>query len=235
MLSLAVFTVAAMLCADPRPAEDQQEVRLTLETAETAARHVAIAKARQGTILLAHRGAATIAPENTIESIRVALRLGCGAVKLDFRRTLDGVVVLYHDGRLEHRLNMFGTVETSYYDELRLASLRDGPPGRAGNAQIATLAEALEVLREEKGLVYIDVKTAGLSAIVLEAFRKAGMLDHIIGCGVSNSEAFRQAGISQIPFKGSLLETHKDLDPDCIKDMLARPGQVVFLDDPRRH
>lgn len=235
MLALAVFTAAAMLCADPSPPAAGPAVALRAESeAQRSARHAAVAKARQGTILLAHRGAASFAPENSVDAIEAAMQIGCEAVKLDFRRTLDGVVVLYHDDRLENRLDMFGTVETSYYDELMLASLRDdNTPFQHYAGVIPTLDEVLEELRQRNGLVHVDVKTPGLSQTLLEAFRKADMLDHIIGYGTANSEAFQQAGIPQIAFKGSLLGTHRDLDPSCIKDVLAKPGQVVFLDDPR--
>ncbi len=227
MLSLAVFTAAVMLCAAPPPPAAGPPVAVRQETeAQRAARHAAVAKARQGTILLVHRGAATFATENSVDAIEAAMQIGCQAVKLDFRRTLDGVVVLYHDDRLENRLDMFGTVETSYYDELLLASLRDDNTDFELFAGVVpTLDEVLEELRRHDGLVYVDVKTPGLSQTILEAFRKADMLDHVVGYGVANSEAFQQAGIPQIAFKGALLGTHKDLDPKCVKHVLAKPGQ----------
>ena len=152
MISLAVFAAAAMLCADPTPIRDGPATPAHQETdAQRTARHAAIAKARQGTILLAHRGAATIAPENTLDAVRAALRLGCGAVKLDFRRTLDGVVVLYHDNRLEHRLDIFGTVETSYNDELLLALPRHRSSGQAWMRTFPPCRKSLRSCAKKEG------------------------------------------------------------------------------------
>jgi glycerophosphoryl diester phosphodiesterase len=52
---------------------------------------------RDGRMLrIGHRGAAVLAPENTIESLRLALELGCDLVEFDVH-DLDGTLVLAHD------------------------------------------------------------------------------------------------------------------------------------------
>ena len=49
-------------------------------------------------IAFAHRGARAHAPENTIESFALALRLGATGLESDVWVTADGVAVLDHDG-----------------------------------------------------------------------------------------------------------------------------------------
>jgi glycerophosphoryl diester phosphodiesterase len=52
---------------------------------------------RDGRMLrIGHRGAAALAPENTIESLRLALELGCDLVEFDVH-DVDGALVLAHD------------------------------------------------------------------------------------------------------------------------------------------
>jgi glycerophosphoryl diester phosphodiesterase len=52
---------------------------------------------RDGRMLrIGHRGAAALAPENTIESLRLALELGCDLVEFDVH-DVDGALVLVHD------------------------------------------------------------------------------------------------------------------------------------------
>ena len=52
---------------------------------------------RNGRMLrIGHRGAAALAPENTIESLRLALELGCDLVEFDVH-DLEGTLVLVHD------------------------------------------------------------------------------------------------------------------------------------------
>jgi glycerophosphoryl diester phosphodiesterase len=52
---------------------------------------------REGRMLrIGHRGAAALAPENTIESLRLALELGCDLVEFDVH-DVEGTLVLVHD------------------------------------------------------------------------------------------------------------------------------------------
>jgi glycerophosphoryl diester phosphodiesterase len=52
----------------------------------------------------AHRGARAHAPENTLESFRLALKLGATGLESDVWLTADGVPVLDHDGVIGGRL-----------------------------------------------------------------------------------------------------------------------------------
>jgi glycerophosphoryl diester phosphodiesterase len=47
--------------------------------------------------VLGHRGAPTLARENTIAAFLAAARLGADGVELDVRRTADGALVVHHD------------------------------------------------------------------------------------------------------------------------------------------
>ena len=51
-------------------------------------------------LVIAHRGNAADAPENTIESFAQALALGADALELDVRVTRDAVPVVIHDPTL---------------------------------------------------------------------------------------------------------------------------------------
>ena len=46
---------------------------------------------------IAHRGARAFAPENTIQAIRMARRLGANAVELDVQMSRDGELIVFHD------------------------------------------------------------------------------------------------------------------------------------------
>lgn len=49
------------------------------------------------TLVVAHRGASSVAPENTLEAFAKAIELGADAVELDVRRDADGGLVVAHD------------------------------------------------------------------------------------------------------------------------------------------
>jgi len=55
-------------------------------------------------ILFAHRGASAYAPENTLESFALALKLGATGLESDIWATRDGELVLDHDGVVKTRL-----------------------------------------------------------------------------------------------------------------------------------
>jgi glycerophosphoryl diester phosphodiesterase len=49
------------------------------------------------TLVAAHRGASSIAPENTLEAFEKAIEVGADMVEFDVRSTRDGVLVAFHD------------------------------------------------------------------------------------------------------------------------------------------
>lgn len=63
-------------------------------------------------VVIAHRGASAVAPENTASSIREAMRLGAKVIEFDVRVTSDGELVLFHDKELDRVAGRTGTIET---------------------------------------------------------------------------------------------------------------------------
>lgn len=57
-----------------------------------------------------HRGAAALAPENTLPSFAVAASLGADYLELDVHGTVDGVIVVLHDDTVDRTTNGEGTV-----------------------------------------------------------------------------------------------------------------------------
>ena len=51
--------------------------------------------------VIGHRGAAGLAPENTLAAFSKALTIGVDALELDVQLSKDGVVIVYHDFRLK--------------------------------------------------------------------------------------------------------------------------------------
>jgi glycerophosphoryl diester phosphodiesterase len=48
-------------------------------------------------LIIGHRGAAGLEPENTIRSFQKAQELGVDMIETDLRQTADGIIVLHHD------------------------------------------------------------------------------------------------------------------------------------------
>jgi len=97
--------------------------------------------------ILAHRGLALDAPENSIDALRAGAAAGATHLETDVRATADGVAVLVHDPSLPDGRDIA---------DLSVAEVREALP------HLATLAEALTALPEAR--FNIDVKSAAAVA-----------------------------------------------------------------------
>lgn len=99
-------------------------------------------------LLIAHRGAPTVAPEHTIPAYEAAVRAGADVLELDVHLSRDDQLVVIHDGRLERTTNGHGAVRDHTLRELkRLDAGRWF--GRAYRGQrLQMLGEVLERFRD---------------------------------------------------------------------------------------
>lgn len=109
----------------------------------------------QAPVIIGHRGAAGLQPENTLPGFQAAVELGVQAVELDVH-LCDGQLVVIHDPTLERTTNGSGPVSAT-----SLAALRELDAG--GNAIIPTLTEVVDVLPEQIGL-NVELKGEGTAA-----------------------------------------------------------------------
>jgi glycerophosphoryl diester phosphodiesterase len=70
-------------------------------------------------IRLAHRGSRILWPENTAEAFQGAADLGYRYIETDVRITRDGVVVVFHDEKLERTTNGAGPVDRWSLQDLK--------------------------------------------------------------------------------------------------------------------
>src|SRR2546428_13622015 len=67
--------------------------------------------------VVGHRGAAALAPENTIAAFEAGLRAGVDAIEFDVQRTADGVPVVLHDDTLDRTTDGRGPLRERRFDE----------------------------------------------------------------------------------------------------------------------
>lgn len=71
------------------------------------------------TLNIAHRGAAALAPENTMAAFAMAVELGADAIELDLHVSRDGELVVIHDTTLDRTTDGEGPVHARSLQELK--------------------------------------------------------------------------------------------------------------------
>lgn len=136
---------------------------------------------------IAHRGARSLAPENTLLAAERGLALGADLWELDVAVTKDGALVVLHDDTLERTSNVqtvfpqrqpwqvwdftlaelrrldFGSwyVGKDPFGQIRVGAVSAEELARFKGAAIPTLQEALEFTRAHAWRVNIEIKDAG--------------------------------------------------------------------------
>lgn len=69
--------------------------------------------------IIGHRGAAGLAPENTLLSIKKALDQGVDVIEIDVQRSKDSTVVVLHDKSIDRTTTGEGDVDQLTYSEIK--------------------------------------------------------------------------------------------------------------------
>lgn len=104
-------------------------------------------------LIVAHRGAPSTHPENTLPSFEAAIEMRARIVELDVRVSADGVPVVMHDPTVDRTTDGTGAVcDLTAAEISRLDAGRDGTP-----AAVPTLAEVLD-LASGRAAVALEIK-----------------------------------------------------------------------------
>ncbi len=99
-------------------------------------------------LLIAHRGAPTVAPEHTIPAYEAAVAAGADVLELDVHLSADDQLVVIHDGRLERTTDGRGHVREYTTQQLKRLDAGRWFGRRFRGQRIQTLSEVLERFRE---------------------------------------------------------------------------------------
>lgn len=73
-------------------------------------------------MIIAHRGAKGMAPENTLAAFRSGLEQGCKGIELDVHLTADGEIIVCHDDTLERITDGKGRIDKTWTGNLGMIS-----------------------------------------------------------------------------------------------------------------
>lgn len=123
-----------------------------------------------GPIALAHRGASNEQPENTMAAFDAAVRLGFSYIETDVHVTADGVLVAFHDDRLDRVTSETGRISAIDWSEAGKARL-------GGEHRIPRLEELLTCWPDLR--INLDPKSDAAVGPLIDLIRKLDIADRV--------------------------------------------------------
>ena len=134
------------------------------------------------TMIIAHRGAAGKAPENTKVAMRHAINDGADWIEIDVQETIDGEVVVIHDSDFMKLANINLKIWEGRLEEIQDIDVGSWFNGGFSSERVPTLQDILAIAKG-KCRVLIELKYYGhdiqLEQRVAEIVEQADMVEHI--------------------------------------------------------
>lgn len=183
-------------------------------------------------LVIGHRGAAAVAPENTIISFKRAMTDGADGIEFDVRLAQDRVPVVIHDPDLRRTALRAGLVaalsstELSKVDAGTWFNRRFPALAREeySQANIPTLTDVFELFQNIDALLYVEMKCVpadarALASEVAKLLREHGMIERAV------VESFTLEAIAEIkriapPIRTAALFEPKLLPPTSLRRMM---------------
>ena len=156
-----------------------------------------------GVIVIAHRGASKVAPENTLSAIRKAMEFGADYAECDVYQTKDGEIVLFHDEEMERTTGKGGMIWDYTLEELKELDAGSWFGEEFKGEAIPTLREVIQLVKGHMKL-NIEVKVSGsdldIAQKVVDIIHSENFADE---CMVTS-------------FEKRVIEKVKEIDPNLI-------------------
>lgn len=162
--------------------------------------------------IVAHRGGAAFAPENTLAAYEAAIARGDEAAECDVRVTRDGQLVVLHDARLQRTTNGHGRVERRRLDQVRRLDASNRWRAHGFDKQTPPrLSEVLDLTRDQM-VLFVELK------------RGRGIVEKL--AAELERRPDQRAQIVIISFDARLIRRASELMPDVPRMLLRRPRAV---------
>lgn len=138
-------------------------------------------RALERPLVIGHRGAAAVAPENTMASFRAAWSAGVGWVEADVQPTSDNRLVMIHDDDVDRTTDGTGPVRHQADDDIDALDAGSWFGPDFAGTRIPRLSDLLGELRGDRHLL-LEIKgafTAGQIDDVIYAIRAAEAQDRV--------------------------------------------------------
>ena len=108
---------------------------------------------------IAHRTGGTMASENSVEGLELAVQHGCYGSETDIHRTLDGYYIINHDNDFKRLTGVAKAPKDMTLDEIMQLEIKD-TTGNGQKLKVPTLEELLDVTKDSGTRLFIEFKGA---------------------------------------------------------------------------
>ena len=171
----SVISISEVINAQPLLATEnilfeyaKTDVTKTVETVNTRQVEENVLALSEEFRYVAHRGLMEYAPENTLESMRLAAFVGTWGVEVDLGMTSDGKLVLMHDYTVDRTTDGTGNVSSLTLAQVQALNVDASLKGFT-NVKVPTLEQLLDVCKETGLFPVIEVKEDGNTSGMTDA------------------------------------------------------------------
>lgn len=176
-------------------------------------------------LIIAHRGASALAPENTLAAFKIALADGADGVELDVRLASDGVPVVIHDANLSRtglREGIIANITSGELSQMNVGSWFNSSHPQHARAEydqqvVPTLAQVFDLFSKRSNrsaLIYVEMKTDKAEDTFVELAAAVAQL-------VNDRNLHRRVVV--VSFNLKALEQIKRIDSGIITGALFEP------------
>lgn len=128
--------------------------------------------------VIGHRGAAALAPENTMEGFDVALALSVDGIETDIRETSDRELILMHDKRLDRTTSGAGLVKSVSWPVIKTLDAGSWFSEAYRGAKVPRLGDVLEHYGRQTHWV-LEIKEPGTELRILEMVEERAVIESV--------------------------------------------------------
>jgi len=125
-------------------------------------------KSENDILIIGHKGASSIAPENTLKAFQKAIELKADYVEFDIHITKDGKIVIIHDSDTFNATGVKGLIEDMTLDQIKSLDAGEGE-------KIPTIRELISIVRKKIGL-QIEIKSINLLDKLIYILREENLI-----------------------------------------------------------
>jgi glycerophosphoryl diester phosphodiesterase len=109
-------------------------------------------------LIIGHRGASAVSPENTTAAFREALEVGADGIEFDVRLTRDSVPVVIHDSTLRRTAGLSHRVVDLTWAEISKVDVGSWFAASFANETVPSLAELFTLFQSKNSTLYLEMK-----------------------------------------------------------------------------